>query len=1191
MKQDYRFLARLLALASLTVLVFSLSGWAQQSSATMVGTVTDPSGAAIPNATVTVASVDTGFKRVFVTNSAGAYTAAALVPGTYSVAAEASGFQRLVQTDVTLTVGQTLRVDMALKVGQTTQEVTVRGNVPQVQTENASVSTAVVGNQIQNLETNGRNVLLLTTLVPGAAPVGAYGNGGARLGHGGATAGVSFNGVRAQYGNLELDGGNNSDEGSGANGGDVTPSLSMIQEFRISTSNYGADQGQHAGAIIELVTKSGTNEFHGDLHEFLRNDVLDANDWFVNRQINPPGGHAPKTPLKWNTFGYTFGGPFYIPGVYKKGKTYFFWSQQFARYRQGTVISGFVPSVRMRGGDFSECNPNSPNANSLIISQGCDLPVDPTTGNPFAGDMVAVDPNATALLNGFVPLPNNGVDGYVSARSAPQNFRQESIRVDQNISDKARMFVRWTHDYDDIAAVPSLWSGSDYDTTATDQLTPATSAVLHFNYMFKPNLMSEFLMGFADDPHVYLPLAGPGSPAGSVLRPSSFSMNSIFPGNQGNTLLPGINVSGGLPGSFYVSSANYPYYNANPVYTFKNNTIWTHGSHTYKFGFFLERFQKNETFGSPAQGELSFSSGSAVSTGNGLADMYLGRIDSYNEGSAQVNGVAVGGYNKGHWRATMFEPYFQDDWKVNRKLTLNMGMRYYLFVPIHDVSHPVTIDSVFDPTLYNPAAQALLDSSGNLVVDPATGNIATFENYGNGLVQCGVGQINAGCIKRSYGTFGPRFGFAYDPWGDGKTVFRGGYGIYYEYGNGNEANAEGLEGNPPGSLSPSGFNIVGYNNIVPGAVGPPSIGTLPSRIEYPQVQQYNFTVEHQFTGNNLLSVGWVGNLGRHLFRQRNMNQVPLGATTMNVPALAGTTGCDASGNCDVQNILINGDHPTIFFSPYRGYNSITSFENTAISNYNSLQVSFRHPFGHGFTAQVAYTYAHALDDSTNSSSSTGIDSTNLSRFYGTSDFNRTQVFVANYVYNLPFFKNSSNSFTKQVLGGWTVSGITSFFSGSPANFNCGVSGFSTGIGRSYRCNTVGNLQIQKGTINDPQFGPTPGWFNPAVITQPLMSQLYANGQAGMFGYMGRNVLTGPGRNNTDLALLKDFQFPWFGSEHSTLQFRAETFNTFNHPQFRSVNAGCSSSIGFGQPCTQTGNGEVSAAYNPRLVQFGLQFSF
>jgi Carboxypeptidase regulatory-like domain len=1191
MRQRYRFLAKLLVFATLSLLAFSLNGWAQQSSATIVGTVTDPSGAAIPNATVTVASPDTGFKRVLVTNSAGAYTAAALVPGTYNVTVEASGFQRLVQAEVILTVGQTQRVDMQLKVGATTQEVTVRGNVPQVQTEDAAVSTAIVGSQVQNLNLNGRNVLLLTTLVPGAAPVGAYGNGGARMGHSGATAGVSFNGVRAQYGNLELDGGNNSDEGSGANGGDVTPSLSMIQEFRISTSNYGADKGQHAGAIVELVTKSGTNEFHGDLHEFLRNDVLDANDWFVNRQINPPGGHAPKTPLKWNTFGYTFGGPFYIPGVYKKGKTYFFWSQEWARYRQGTVISGFVPSVRMRSGDFSECNPNSPNANSLIISQGCTLPTDPTTGNPFAGDIVPVDPNATALLNGFVPLPNNGVDAYVSARSAPQNFRQESGRVDQNISDKARMFVRWTHDYDDITVVPALWSGSDYDTTATDQLTPATSGVLQLNYMFKPTLMSEVILAYANDPHVYLPLAGPGNPSGSILRPSSFQMNSIFPGNQGNTLLPGISVDGGLPSGFYVSSSNYPYYNANPIYTLKNNNVWTHGSHTFKFGFFLEKFQKNESFGSPPQGELSFSSGSAVSSGNGLADMFLGRIDSYNEGSAQFNGVAVGGYNKGHWRGTVFEPYFQDDWKVNRKLTLNMGVRYYLFVPIHDVSHPVTIDAVFDPTLYDPALQALLDSSGNLVVDPSTGNIATFEDYGNGLVQCGVGQINAGCVKRSYGTIGPRFGFAFDPWGNGKTVFRGGYGVYYEYGNGNEANAEGLEGNPPGALSPSGFNIVGYNNIVPGAIGPPSIGTLPARIEYPQVQQFNFTIEHEFPGNNLLSVSYVGNLGRHLFRQRDWNQVPLGATTMNVAALAGTTGCDVSGNCDVQDILINGDHPSIFFRPYRGYNSINSHENTAVSNYNSLQASFRHAFGHGLTAQIAYTYAHGLDDSSNSGTSTGIDDTNLSRFYGTSDLDRRQVFVANYVYNLPLFRNASNPFAKQVLGGWAISGITSFFSGNPVNFNCGVSGYSTGIGRSYRCNTVGNLQVVKGTVNDPQFGPTPTWFDPTVITQPLISQLYANGQAGMFGYMGRNVLTGPGRNNTDFALIKDFQLPWFGSEHSTVQFRAETFNTFNHPQFRSVRAGCSSSIGFGQPCTQTGNGEVSAAYNPRLVQFGLKFSF
>ncbi|HEX5413172.1 MAG TPA: carboxypeptidase-like regulatory domain-containing protein [Terriglobia bacterium] len=1191
MRQSNWFPAMILACAALSVLAFSPNCWAQQSSATIVGTVTDPSGAAIPNATITVVNPDTGFKRVLVSNSVGAYTIAGLVPGAYNVTAEASGFQRLVQAGVTLTVGQTQRVDMQLKVGQATQEVTVQANVPHVQTESASVSTAIVGKQIQDLEVNGQNIMGLTTLVPGAAPVGAFGNGGIRLGHSGAVANVSYNGTRSVYSNVELDGGNNADEGSGANSNEATPSLDMIQEFRISTSNYGADQGQHAGAIIEFVTKSGTNQFHGDLHEFLRNDAVDANDWFLNRQINPPGANAPKTPLKWNTFGGTFGGPFYIPGLYKKGKTYFFYSQQFARYRQGSVISGFVPSVRMRGGDFSECDASSPNANSTIISQGCTVPTDPTSGNHFAGDIVPVNPNATALLDGFVPLPNNGVDGYVSSLSAPENYHQESIRVDQNISSKASMFVRWTHDYDDNSVTPALWSGSDYDTTATDELTTATSAVLHFTYLFKPTLMSEFIMGYSDDPHDYEPLAGPGSPAHSVIRPSSFQMKSIFPGNQNNTLLPGISVDGGLPSGFFVDTANYPYINANPIYTWKNNNVWTHGTHTYKFGFFLERYQKNESFGSPVQGELSFSSGSAVTSGNGLADMYLGRIGQYTEGSAQFGGVAVGGYNKGHWRGTVFEPYFQDDWKVDRKLTLNMGVRYYLFVPIHDVSRPDTIDAAFEPSLYNPALEALLDANGNLVVDPATGNVATFQNYGNGLVQCGKGRIPSGCVEPSHGTIAPRFGFAWDPWGNGKTVLRGGYGIYYEYGNGNEANTEGLEGNPPGALSPSGFNIIGYDNIVPGAIGPPSISNLPARIEYPQVQQFNLTIEHELSGQNLLSVGYVGNLGRHLFREWNMNQVPLGATTMNVPALAGTTGCDASGNCDVQNILIQGVDPTIFFSPYRGYDSITMHENTAVSNYNALQVSLRHPFGHGLTAQVAYTYSHALDDSSNSSTNTGIDDTNLSRFYGTSDLNRAQVFVANYVYNLPFFKNASNPFVKQVLGGWTISGITTFFTGSPINFNCGVSGFSTGIGRSYRCNTVGNLQVLKGSTNDPEFGPTPTWFNPAVITQPLMSQLYANGEPGMFGYMGRNVLTGPGRNNTDFGLIKDFEFPWFGGEHSTLEFHGETFNTFNHPQWRSVKAGCSSSIGFGQPCTQTGNGEVSAAYNSRLVQFGLKFSF
>ncbi len=268
--------------------------------------------------------------------------------------------------------------------------------------------------------------------------------------------------------------------------------------------------------------------------------------------------------------------------------------------------------------------------------------------------------------------------------------------------------------------------------------------------------------------------------------------------------------------------------------------------------------------------------------------------------------------------------------------------------------------------------------------------------------------------------------------------------------------------------------------------------------------------------------------------------------------------CDAAGNCDVQRILMNTQQPGIFFKTYRGYGSITDKQNTAVSSYNALQANFRHTTGYGLTFQAVYTWSHMIDDSTSTYFSTGVDDNyNLSRWKGTSNLNRSQVMVMNYIYNLPFFKTSSYAVARQALGGWQVSGITSFYSGEPVDFGCGVNGFATGIGTGVRCNTVGALKIQKGTVNDPQFGPVPTWFNPTVITQPLASQLEANGQAGMFGYMGRNALTGPGRNNWDLALHKDFKLPWFRNENSTLQVRLDTFNTFNHPQWKSINAGCS----------------------------------
>jgi hypothetical protein len=577
---------------------------------------------------------------------------------------------------------------------------------------------------------------------------------------------------------------------------------------------------------------------------------------------------------------------------------------------------------------------------------------------------------------------------------------------------------------------------------------------------------------------------------------------------------------------------------------------------------------------------------------------------------------------------TDLEPYIQDDWKVSPRFTLNLGLRYYIYTRIHDVSRP-TIDSGFIPSQYSQAAEDPLTASASFL-SPAIGD--TPDNYGNGLVECGHNGIPDGCQLRNTGrNLAPRLGFAWDPFGKGKTSIRGGYGIYYESGNGNEAQTEGGEGNPPSDAGVSIYNLystaagAGYGMIAPSGLyvpAPPGYTPIPYSQKWPSVQQYNLTVEHEFPGNNLLSVAYVGALGRHLARSYPLNEIMPSTVANNAllsaPVLAKLTGtvaanpaygvpgdkgqtlCDPAGNCDAQTIMIYhesaaGSGDTLFFVPYEGYGGMTMKENEAVSSYSALQGSFRHTFTHGLTLQAAYTWEHLIDNSTETYAENGesIDDSNLSRWKATGDINRTQVLQLNYIYALPFAKNSTNAFARQALGGWQISGITSFFTGEPIDFNCGVNGFSSGNGGAVRCNTVGKVQIKKGTWNDPVYGPTPTWWDQSTVTQPLYSQLLANGEPGMFGYMGRNMLTGPGRNNFDLALEKNISLPWFKGEHSTLQFRLESFNTFNHPQWMGANNGCSGSNMFGVACNNntTTPGEVTSDWGPRNVQLGLKWMF
>ncbi len=1225
---------RLIVLFGMMLLFLSLPTWAQDM-AEILGVVTDSTGAVVPGVKITVSNPAKSFTRELVSNPTGNYDAPKVPIGEYVVTAEAPGFEKLVRSGIRLTVGQIARVDLQLKVGLITQEVTVKGEAPLVQTSTGAISDVVTERQIANLELNGRNFESLYLMVPGAMADDSFDP--TQIGIAGFAA-VSFNGNRMEYNNMEIDGGNNADEGSGPASVNTFPSLDSIAEFRVSSSNYGADMGRHSGAQMEVATKAGTRAFHGDVYEYVRNDHFDANDWFINRQpwssltpsdcrggdINVGPCNAPKTPLKWNDYGYTFGGPFYIPGHYNtdKSKTFFFWSEEWRKYRQGTVIGPMgVPTALMRKGNFSECDLKSANYNA-VVAVGCVLP----TVNGNTVDTVSIDPNAQTLLDAYLPFPNNGPDSYVAAHSQPTNWREEQIRVDQNISDKTTAFLRFTNDAWNTNWATEQWaSWGAPDSINTPFIGPAKSAAFHLAHNFNPHLMNEFIMGYTVD-HIFLTdVPGAGSVSHSITKPSNWGVGHLFNSNVSNPLLPALEVCGNQPFCGHVDGGNLPWKNSNPIMQWKDNVVDIKGNHTLKFGFLMSKYRKNEQFGTDTQGILYFDAGGPITTGNALADLYLGNIQQYQEGTLTINGVPVGGYPKGHWRSTEFEPYFQDDWKASRKLTLNIGARYYYFVPIHDVSRPQAVDSGFIPSLYSPANQAQLDSNGNL-----TGLGSTYYTFGNGLVECGHNGIARGCRQPSYWTLAPRFGFAYDLTGSGKTVIRGGYGMYYEPGNGNESNTEGGEGNPPVALSPSGFNILGYSAIVPGAVGPTSYTAIPYREKWGSVQQYSLTLEHQFGNNNVLSVAYVGTLGRHLGTSRALNQVPVGIATMNVPALKNfsasndfgtpqSPSCDPSGNCNVQAILINNVAPSnAFFAPFRGYSSITQKENTATSVYNGLQTNFRHTFGRGLTFQAAYTWSHNIDNSTSTYFSTSVDDNfNLKRWRATSDLNRTHVLVLNYIYDLPFFKSSTNRLVRNGLGGWRISGINSFFTGQPIDFGCGVtdpisgSSYQTGIGTGVRCNAVGPVKILKGIDNDPTFGPTPTWWDPYMIAQPLPSQFYANNQPGMFGYMGRNFLTGPGRNNWDLALHKEISLPWFGGEHSTMQFRWESFNTFNHPQWggpngvsfgnHGIGGGCNGSpyndgrAAFGRPCGghtyNLGNGQVGAAWAPRQMQFALKLIF
>jgi Carboxypeptidase regulatory-like domain/TonB-dependent Receptor Plug Domain len=1208
-----------------------------QENALISGTVTDKSGGPIVGAKVVVGSTGGNLTRTTQTNGDGVYVVSALPSGSFDLTVTATGFQKFEAKGVVLDVGQKARVDVVLTIGKITEEVVVTGeNVAQVETQSSDISSTITGKQVQQLELNGRNFTQLVTLAPGV--VNQTGQDEGTVGVAGSIT-YSINGGRTEYNNWEIDGGDNMDNGSNATL-NVYPNLEAIAEFKVLTSNYGAQYGKNGSGTVEVETKSGTQQWHGSAFEYLRNQVFNANSWENN------GTDTPRPDYKKHDFGYTFGGPVYIPHVYNndKKKTFFFWSQEWRKeIVPGTTIIQNVPAAAERAGNFNDVCP-AYTGTAFVQATYSDCPysaLNTTTGlaTPFPNNTLpnagAFSSTANALLT-MIPAPNGTNGTYASGQAAGQpvpayiknpsfntHWREELFRIDHNLSDTERLTFRYIHDSWGTINQGPLWGvyNNTFDNTNTNFEGPTTSFVTRLTSNISPKLLNEFVASYTAD-HILL------NELGNVSLPSGgIDLVPFFPGafTQANKI-PAFSVgpsqSGTVYGSngFSVDTGYFPWKNANPTYTYRDIMTALLGKHTFFFGGYVAFAQKNQQSTEDIQGQLTYSFSNPNTTGNPFADLLLGQVGGYAQTSAQPYFYD---------RYKIFEPFFQDDFRVTRKLTLNVGLRWSFYGRYQEKQFK---EFNFDPNIFVAPTSSVLQAFNG----PNSQLLNPGVNQFNGFEQCGaptptvlsIPIATIGCMKNKYVNPGPRFGFAYDPFGDGKWAIRGGYGIFFEHMNGNEANAESLQGNPsPLVLNGAVSSITGYANIGAGAQGFPSPFTatsIPSQVQWPYMQQWNLGVQHELPSHVIVSLAYVGSKGTHLTRIFDLNQLqpvpasqnpylatgaPISAAdcasfttdATGLPVSAIVNGNLVTGQPAV-NLFIACNNPAAnYYRPYQGMGSITRLENSANSIYNSLQATARRTYG-DLTLSVAYTWSHSIDDSSDRYDTLFVNSYDPALSRASSNFDIRQSLSVSYVYALPFFRHE-NGLIHTLLGGWQWSGITIAQTGAPFTVNNASTysdnaGVANGVGSGSYPNVVGNPNVVPAAVQ--QAFQATGLFG-KLLYNPTAFDL----PTGLtFGDAARNMLRMPGRLNFDMGLFKRFEF----HERYAFEFRWETFNTFNHTQldsFSGTNPGGAGGAGgaIGMPCSPVqsfqGGGDptcggflvLNGAHNPRIMQLGLRFQF
>ena len=1155
-----RFLLVVLALLFSAGLVYAQGGAA----GTILGAVTDNSGAVVPKASVTVTNTGTSVASHTETSDTGNYTVPYLNPGVYRVSVKAPGFQEAIVDNVTLVVDQSVRVDAILRPGVITQTVEVRANAVTLDTDTAAVSQLLSNKQVVDLPNNGRNWTSLLFVSAGAVTVGSE-MGAMRQGEGN---GISINGGRPESNNYTIDGLGSSDVALSTPA--VILSIDAIQEFKVQSDTYSAEYGFSANQV-NIISKSGTNQLHGTLFEFDRNDAFDARS---------PIGQPTIPKLRQNQFGFVVGGPVILPHLYDgRNKTFFMANYEGTRISNGFTTFANVPSPSVLSGDFSGTGypePGTPAcATALSLNKPCN-PENPLTGLAYPNDKIpntlwSRQANVVLAANSFAAPncspANCAGNNVLLALNNPNRADQQTYRLDQDLGRFGKIFGRGTYaNYTNTSLQNS--DAIPYG-LVTFYETEKQWGVSH-TFAIHGNIVNNFRFGYLDA------VANEGAPAPSQAQIDALGLQNVFTKfGPLQASWPGLGFTGysGWGGSVNAYTAS-----GIPSWEFADSLTIVRGKHTLTTGVDFRHWVVNRNLDDDFFGDYGFTNDLitvngtgcatvACGTGNAIGDFLLGyyqNVGGYIPGPLSPSNVA--GNPQSHVY-NYLAPFVQDDWKVTPRLTLNLGLRWdYRSVPYETANKFFWLD-VNNPNGGMCFADQKLLSNG---VAPA----------GNGFFEyCGRrAPENPGLLK----PFAPRIGFAYRPFGGDKTVIRGGYGIYYDSFEAREIDNSGdfYPYSIRDSLTPYSQPVTTApkltNQLFPGfttltEVSPASatfIAVIESELPLnPYMQQWTLSVQRQLPKNTSLEVNYIGLKGTHLLDRHNIAQPYAPAN----PAV-----CQANpANCPAA--------PRLPYPNFTGFYINSDWHGN--SNYNAGNIKLEHRTS-SMAFTTIFTWAKSLDDK---SAAAGLaadgggyqgfmNNHDMRRDYGPSNFDVDHRFVTSYVYNLPFgrgkhFLSNANKALDMAVGGWELTGITTFQTGFPYSIDAqDLAGVLDS--QNPRADRVPGVPMT------PANKTTSAWINTAAFSQPPI---------GVYGNTGRGILRSPGINNWDLGFFKNFNF----TESKTLQLRFESFNTWNHPNYYVPLTGPSAGGGCNPDCgiSDASFGKLTIAAPGRIIQLGAKFIF